>query len=207
MGIGQRLEQNGIDDTENGGVGADTQGERQDRDSGKSRTLAERAKGVAEVLEKGIKPGQPAEFPIDFLELCGATEANPRGADGLFMAHATAKIFFCEQIEMAFELAFEFLVHKARREPSANAGGESEDRVEHGGLSLLSNAKHPADDTGNALPIARLGRELLAAGLGDGIEAGLAIVFRNAPFRGDTALLEKANQRGVDGALIDLESV
>ena len=54
IGIGEvgRLEQNGVDDGEDGGVGADAKCERGDGGGGESATLPEHAEGVAEVLEE-----------------------------------------------------------------------------------------------------------------------------------------------------------
>ena len=50
MRIRQRLEQHAVDDAEDGGVGADAERERQDRDRGVARALGQGAEGVAHVL-------------------------------------------------------------------------------------------------------------------------------------------------------------
>jgi hypothetical protein len=42
---------------------------------------------------------------------------------------------------------------------------------------------------------------------GDGIEFGFAVVVRSPPFGRDPALLLEANQRSVDGALIEEDGV
>ncbi len=51
--------------------------------------------------------------------------------------------------------------------------------------------------------MACVGCELAAARLGDGVELGLAIVARGAPFGLDPAALFETNEGGVDGALIE----
>ena len=67
------------------------------------------------------------------------------------------------------------------------------------------DAKNAADHGGDAPPVLGFGVKLFAAGFGDGVEAGFAIVFGSAPLGGDPSLVEEANERGVDRALIDLE--
>ncbi len=53
MRIRQRLEQSRVDHAENGGVGADAEGEREHGHGGKGRRLAELPQGIAEVEEHG----------------------------------------------------------------------------------------------------------------------------------------------------------
>lgn len=50
--IGKRAQEGRIDDGENGGVGADTEGQRQDDDGGEAGAVAKRADGVAQVLQE-----------------------------------------------------------------------------------------------------------------------------------------------------------
>jgi hypothetical protein len=50
-GIGQRAEQDGLDDREDRGVGADAERERQQRGDRKARLAAEQATRVAKVIE------------------------------------------------------------------------------------------------------------------------------------------------------------
>ncbi len=50
--IGERLEQDGVDNGEDGGVGSDAEGESGDGSYGERRTTDEHAEGVAEVAEK-----------------------------------------------------------------------------------------------------------------------------------------------------------
>src|SRR5579863_3940522 len=73
------------------------------------------------------------------------------------------------------------------------------------GSAPFVDAKNAADYIGDAAPILRFSMELFAAGFGDGVEAGFAIVFGRAPLGGDPSFVEKADERGVDRALIDLQ--
>ena len=55
MGIRQRLEQDAVDDTEDGGVGADSDRKRRDRHGGKSRAATEVPKAVSYVLTEHVE--------------------------------------------------------------------------------------------------------------------------------------------------------
>ena len=59
FGIGERLEQDGVDDGEDGGVGSDAEGESGDGSYGERWTADEHAEGVAEVAEKVAHGGVP----------------------------------------------------------------------------------------------------------------------------------------------------
>jgi hypothetical protein len=54
IGIGQRLQQDGIDDTEDGGIGADSQGEREQRHGGERGALDQPPKSVANILAEVV---------------------------------------------------------------------------------------------------------------------------------------------------------
>ena len=50
LGIGERLEQDGVDDGEDGGVGSDAEGEGGDGGDGEGRVRDEHAEGIFEVV-------------------------------------------------------------------------------------------------------------------------------------------------------------
>ena len=51
--VGQRLQQNPVHEAENGDIGADADGQRQDGDDRKSPAVLQRASGVAQILAEG----------------------------------------------------------------------------------------------------------------------------------------------------------
>src|ERR1700730_18599939 len=53
LGAGERVQQYGVDPTEHGGAGADSESEREDGEGGEAEALAEDAESVGEVLEEG----------------------------------------------------------------------------------------------------------------------------------------------------------
>ena len=52
---GERAEHGGVDEGEDGGVGADAEGEDEDGADGEGGVMAERAEGLAEVLEMRLR--------------------------------------------------------------------------------------------------------------------------------------------------------
>jgi len=57
------------------------------------------------------------------------------------------------------------------------------------------------------VPVGGVLCELAAAGFGDGVVLGLAIVVGGAPGSGDPAALLEADERGINGALVEEEFV
>ena len=54
VGIRERPKQDGVDDREDGGVGADAEGERYDGDGSEAGVFEEHAGAVTEVMQQGI---------------------------------------------------------------------------------------------------------------------------------------------------------
>ena len=72
---------------------------------------------------------------------------------------------------------------------------------------LSFDFKEAGDDGGGLFPVLRFGLEGFAASLGEGVEAGAAIVFGGAPFGFDGAFLFEFEENGVERALIDGEEI
>ncbi len=73
-GIRQRAEQHGMDDAEDGGVGADAERERADDDSGEPRRAHERARRESGVLPEVVEPPERPRIAMKFLRLRNAAE-------------------------------------------------------------------------------------------------------------------------------------
>ena len=71
------------------------------------------------------------------------------------------------------------------------------------GTAFGAHGEDAAHDIGEALPVGGIFGELLTAGAGDGVELGLAIVFRGSPGGVDPSALLKADEGGVDGSLVE----
>ena len=76
-----------------------------------------------------------------------------------------------------------------------------------GGLFGFGHGEDAGHYDGEAEPIGGVLEELFAAAFGDGIKLGSAIVVGSAPFGGNPAALLKANERGINGALVEEDFV
>jgi hypothetical protein len=65
--VGKRLKKDRVDKREDGGIGADADGEREDRDDCKTGILTDAAKSIAEILKDGIDGRQTALIAVAFL--------------------------------------------------------------------------------------------------------------------------------------------
>src|SRR5436190_7596635 len=74
-------------------------------------------------------------------------------------------------------------------------------------LPLAVQPQHAADYTRDPLPAPGFTRQLFAAGAGDRVKLCSPVAVRRAPFRLDPALLRQAQQRGVDGALVQPKQI
>ena len=89
--IGQRTEEDGIGNTEYGGVRADTQGEREDRGHCKDRAAAELPYGVAAVSHRCFERNEPGAVPPGFLGGFDASEPDQRLPPRLLRVHPIAQ--------------------------------------------------------------------------------------------------------------------
>src|SRR5262249_2285766 len=67
--------------------------------------------------------------------------------------------------------------------------------------------KEAGEDGGRLIPFAGFFLELLAAGAGQLVELGFAVVFRYAPFRGDVAVLLEFKEGRVERTVVDREQI
>src|SRR5262249_41860852 len=71
----------------------------------------------------------------------------------------------------------------------------------------FSQRRKSRNDVIGSLPLAFFGCERFLTALRDAVEAGLAVVFRNAPFRRDRALLLKLQEHWIKRSLVDREQL
>src|SRR3954454_8534449 len=69
-------------------------------------------------------------------------------------------------------------------------------------LSLRPQLQQSSDHAGHAFPVLGFGNQLLTAALRNGVELGLAVVLRCAPFGLNPTLLNKTDQAEIDRPLI-----
>src|SRR5690349_13235946 len=110
MNVGQWLQQDGMHRAEYGRVRADSDGERGYRDKREGRLLGEKAEGEANVLKKGIEKGQSPLLSVVFFGLLDTPEFASCGLGRLLRIHASAQIFFREELQVGAQLDVEILV-------------------------------------------------------------------------------------------------
>ena len=88
--VRQRLEQQRMDDAEDGRVGADAERQRQDGHGGEARCAAQRSHRVVHVPPGIIQPPQRAFVAVTFLHLLDAAERAPRRESGVVGRQAAA---------------------------------------------------------------------------------------------------------------------
>src|SRR5271168_3398495 len=107
---GKRANEEGVDDAENGGAGADAQADDENGESGEAEVAAHGAKGVAEILGEAIEEGDAAGVAVEFLGGLEAAEFDEGGAAGFFGRHAALEVFLDEEIDVSGELVVEFAI-------------------------------------------------------------------------------------------------
>src|SRR5436190_1279362 len=90
--------------------------------------------------------------------------------------------------------------------------GEGSHQAQHrcaDSFHLLSSVRRekPRQDGRRPFPLARFFFDLLAAGAGEPIELGAAVVLGYAPVRRDVAFLLELEQGRIDGAVIDAQPI
>src|ERR1700732_2463462 len=125
MGDGQGAEEDGVEQGEDGGVGSDAEGEREQGDGGEAGALEQAADAEANVLKEVVEGGFPAGGPD--LVLDGGAAAGFFGgfAPGGFGGEAGALLGGGGGLEVGVELFVEFVVEAGLVEERFEAGDES----------------------------------------------------------------------------------
>ena len=126
---GQIAKEQRIDEAEDGGVGADGERQRGDRDRGEQWRADERARGVANIADEVFQPGQPALIAALLHRLRDAARLQPRLSQRLVVRQAAPLQLVGEHFHMEPELLFHVGVFRRLAErapeppqPCANRG-------------------------------------------------------------------------------------
>ena len=131
----QRAKEQPVQDREDRGVGADAEGKRQDDRDRESRTLDERAAGVAQVLPEVVQPGERPDLPVDLPGLRDAAEAAQGRLTRGLGRQSLSDVLLRRFRQMARDLVVEVAVHLPRsdegpqprqKDPQARHDGSSE---------------------------------------------------------------------------------
>ena len=111
IGFGKRqlFEQHGMNDGEDGRIGADAQGQSGNRHESESRTLEEHAPGEANILSTAVDPHQAAPIAVQFFGLFDAAEFAPRRMTRFCWIHTPANVFIGDQVQVRLQFAVQLL--------------------------------------------------------------------------------------------------
>ncbi len=172
----------------------------------KPRSRRRVRKVVAEVLHEDIEPGQAAGLALGSFGLLDAAETHQGLAAGFFGGHAALDVFFDGELEVGGHFGFEFSVAGACGRKSGCAC-EIRGGIAHHVSPSAGIARTRPMTPDEALPIGGVVRRAAYGRPGDGVELGFAVVVGGAPLGGDPAALLEADERGIDGALVEQDLV
>src|SRR5208283_299154 len=122
--VGQRTQDDGINDTKNGGGCADAKGEGDDGHEGETGIFAELANTVAAIEESRMEPIAHALVANLFLHLFDAAKFHARGALRLVRGHARTNVFFDQQGEMGMNFVVKAGVDATREKAISQEASE-----------------------------------------------------------------------------------
>ena len=199
---GEIFEKDGVDESEDGGVGANAEGEGEDGGGGEARSFGELTRGEAEVLCELVEPGPAPGGACVFVDESAITKSFHGGVAGLLRGHAGSDVLG----DLLLEMELEFVVKFVDSALTAEKGLEFEpERLYPSHDAPLRFLHDEIDGGGEAIPVGEFLFELGATGSGEGIELGDAAGFGFGALALDPAFLLEAMEGGVEGALLDLE--
>src|SRR5690348_1705450 len=101
----QRTEDHRVDQAEDRRIGADAEGQRQDRYGCEPGVAAELAEAVAQILDQGFEPLEAPGGAHLFLDLRGVAEGAACGVGGFFRRSARGLLVFRFQFQMTAQFA------------------------------------------------------------------------------------------------------
>ena len=109
VGEGKGPQQDAVDDGEDGGVGADTEGQREQGDGGEAGCAAQTARGVAQVAAKAREPESAPHVARHLRDVGDVAELAPRGTLGVGPRLAARDAVGDRHLEVSANLLIELL--------------------------------------------------------------------------------------------------
>jgi hypothetical protein len=145
-GIGQRTEQDSMDDAEDGGVGADAEREGADDDRGEARCAPERAHRESGVLPEVVEPPEGPRIAMQVLRPRHATKRASSRQAGLGIGQPPTLVLVLEDTEVRRQLAFELGLSAVRLDEMDETKQESSQSSHRYSTSLDIQVNHGADN-------------------------------------------------------------
>jgi hypothetical protein len=107
MADGERAKEEGADQAEDDGIGADAEGERKNGNDRENGILTELPKAITSIREYGMERAAETLFADLFFYLLEAAEFDASGALRFVGGHAVAEIFVSEEGEVGLDFVVE----------------------------------------------------------------------------------------------------
>jgi len=109
--IRQRAEHGSIDEAENGGIGADSQGQCDHRGGGESGVLAEDADTVTNILKESFDHTAAVRVPAFFLGGLDASHREHGLPPRLFRRHTLGDFLLRQAVDVVAQFGVKILLH------------------------------------------------------------------------------------------------
>ena len=202
FGVRKPLDENAVDDAEDGAVGADAEGQRQRDDDGEGGIGPQLPEGIAEILQGVLDETGASGFAAVFADLLVAAEGETGAAARFGFGKAGLPELLDFVVEVKAELVVELAFDGAAAKESAQAITQI---IPHGDAS--GAFENLGDGGGELVPAFGLGFELLSAAASELVVFGAAVVVGGAPFGLDPATALEAVKGGIERTLLDAEDV
>ena len=121
MREGQEIEEHGIEGAEDGGVGADAECERCQRDEGETWIAPQHARAVDDVLPKIVQPRDLACVAALFFEEGNVADGASSGELRVVLGHPTFDVLTRQLLDVKGQFSREFIVNSIAAEQRAPA--------------------------------------------------------------------------------------
>jgi hypothetical protein len=111
-------EENAVNDGEDGGGGADTEGEGENSDGGEGGILAEKARGETGVPKKSFEERKPTNFAMELEGLLRAAELDERLAVRFGWGHSGANILLGGESDVRHDFGLQIVIQLIALEES-----------------------------------------------------------------------------------------
>ncbi len=198
--VWERLENDGIDDAEDGSIGADAEREREDGHGGNQRVSPKESTGVSKILNERLDRWKPSPVAILFLNLFNAAELLQRSGARVDWIHSVRDFLLDLQLDVRPDLIIQLSFEACLVEERTKALEKDERGIHKRAFRWFEEAR---DHLRGAPPVLLFGCEPLPASGRDVVVLRSTAILGDAPFRADPSHLLEIKQGGVDSSLIE----
>src|SRR5690348_3966799 len=124
----KQVQGGGVENGEDGGVGADAEGEGEDGDCREARGLAQHAEAEAQILREAFDEADAAGLAALFLDAFEAAEFESRAAESFGARDAGAEEIFSVGVDVGAKLGVHVGLHVGATQDGAGPGAETSEK-------------------------------------------------------------------------------